>query len=83
METIPVFRTGSDPAESDRIALAAARELAKEALLVKRAAPYDGRSYRFTFRDEVSYDDGRRALSRVLDEVGGPDWTAHLGLPPN
>jgi hypothetical protein len=83
METVPVFRTGADPAESDRIALAAAKKLAKEELLVKRAAPYDGRSYRFTFRDEVSYDEGSRALKRVLDEVGGRDWTDHLGLSPN
>jgi hypothetical protein len=83
METVPVFRVGADPAESDRIALAVARRLHNDQLLIKRAAAYDGRSYRFTFRDEVSYDEGRSALHRVLDAVGGPNWTAHLALPPN
>ena len=69
--------------ESDRIVLAAARRLHKDELLIKRAAPYDGRSYRFGFRDEVSYDEGLTALARVLDEVGGSDWTAALSLPPD
>jgi hypothetical protein len=81
METVPVLRIGGDPAESDRIVLAAARRLHKDELLIKRAAAYDGRCYRFNFRDEISYEEGRRALGRVLDAVGGPRWTAHLRLP--
>lgn len=82
METVPVLRIGSDPGESDRIASAAARRLHKDEFLIKRAAAYDGRSYRFSFRDEISYEEGRRALGQVLDAVGGPSWTAHLKLPP-
>jgi hypothetical protein len=83
VETVPVFRVGVDPAESDRIVAAVARKLHKDELLIKRAAAYDGSTYRFSFRDEVSYDEAWKALSRALEDVGGPGWTAHLGLAPD